>query len=114
MSRCVAGKDRTGVLAAILLALANTPPSLIAYDYALTRIGIEPSRELLTQMLRMWNKDWTEDTPGMKEFSQVKGEFIVGLLERVEEKYGSVEGFVVGELGLSGEDVERVRAVLRA
>lgn len=31
---CVAGKDRTGVLAALLLALADVVPEAIAYDYA--------------------------------------------------------------------------------
>jgi protein-tyrosine phosphatase len=31
---CVAGKDRTGVLAALLLALADVLPEAIAYDYA--------------------------------------------------------------------------------
>ena len=31
---CVAGKDRTGVIAALLLALADVVPDAIAYDYA--------------------------------------------------------------------------------
>lgn len=31
---CVAGKDRTGVIAALLLALADVVPEAIAYDYA--------------------------------------------------------------------------------
>jgi len=31
---CVAGKDRTGVLAALLLAVADVVPEAIAYDYA--------------------------------------------------------------------------------
>jgi protein-tyrosine phosphatase len=31
---CVAGKDRTGVIAALLLALADVVPESIAYDYA--------------------------------------------------------------------------------
>jgi protein-tyrosine phosphatase len=33
---CVSGKDRTGVVAAVLLALADVVPEAIAYDYALT------------------------------------------------------------------------------
>jgi protein-tyrosine phosphatase len=31
---CVAGKDRTGLIAALLLALADVEPDAIAYDYA--------------------------------------------------------------------------------
>ena len=33
---CVAGKDRTGLIAALLLALADVEPQAIAYDYAVS------------------------------------------------------------------------------
>ncbi|WP_425295575.1 tyrosine-protein phosphatase, partial [Nocardia abscessus] len=33
---CAAGKDRTGVLAAVLLDAVGVPPEAIAVDYALT------------------------------------------------------------------------------
>ena len=46
---CTAGKDRTGVLAALVQSLAGTPVSDIAHDYALTRVGIEPAKDLLKQ-----------------------------------------------------------------
>jgi hypothetical protein len=45
------------VLSVLILSLAGAPRSLIAYDYALTRIGAEPSREMLLQTLKLWNKD---------------------------------------------------------
>ncbi|CAO2658668.1 Nn.00g063910.m01.CDS01 [Neocucurbitaria sp. VM-36] len=110
---CTAGKDRTGVLAALLLSLAGASRDLIAYDYALTRVGVEPSRELLVQMLRLWNKEWTADTPGMHEFTQVKGDFILGLLDAVELKYGGMEGYVIEVLGFGVEDLGAVKSVLR-
>ena len=47
----VAGKDRTGVTAAVVLALAGMPHEYIAREYALTRIGMEPAREFLTSKL---------------------------------------------------------------
>ena len=47
----VAGKDRTGVAATLVLALARLPSDYISREYALTRIGIEPVRELLTSKL---------------------------------------------------------------
>lgn len=48
---CAAGKDRTGVTAAIILALAGLPKDYITREYALTRIGVEPVRDLLTMKL---------------------------------------------------------------
>jgi protein tyrosine/serine phosphatase len=107
-----AGKDRTGVLAALLLSLAGASKEVIAHDYVLTRIGVEPSRDMLLQMLKLWNKEWTAETPGMQEFVQVRGEFILAFLEQVEERFGGVEGWVRNVLGFGEEDVERVRGVL--
>lgn len=76
-------------------------------------MGVEPSRDVLFQMLRLWNKEWTAETPGMREFTQVKGEFVLGFLEAVEERCGSVEGYVVDMLGFSRRDVGVIRGVLR-
>ncbi|KAF2690790.1 hypothetical protein K458DRAFT_355046 [Lentithecium fluviatile CBS 122367] len=109
---CTAGKDRTGVLAAIFLSLAGASDETIAFDYALTRVGIEPAREFLLGMLKVWNTEWTTETPGMAEFSSVKGDFILGMMEMMESKYGGVEGYVRG-LGFGEEDLRKIRAVLR-
>jgi protein tyrosine/serine phosphatase len=107
-----AGKDRTGVLAAIFLALAGAPTEVIAYDYALSRIGIEPGREMLTQIMMSFNSAWSGDTPGIYEFSQIKAEFMEGMLEMMEEKYGGVEGYVRG-LGFGDEELKEIRGVLK-
>ncbi|OAL48638.1 hypothetical protein IQ07DRAFT_82691 [Pyrenochaeta sp. DS3sAY3a] len=110
---CTAGKDRTGVLAALLLSLAGASRDVVAFDYALTRVGVEPGREVLLQMLRLWNEEWSAETEGMSEFVQVKGEFVLALLERVDEVYGGVEGYVRDVLGFGEEDVRIVKSVLR-
>ncbi|KAF2165584.1 hypothetical protein M409DRAFT_55486 [Zasmidium cellare ATCC 36951] len=44
---CTGGKDRSGIAVALLLSIANVPRQYIAHDFALTRIEIEPVRELL-------------------------------------------------------------------
>ncbi|KAF2117525.1 protein-tyrosine phosphatase-like protein [Lophiotrema nucula] len=110
---CTAGKDRTGVLAAVILGLAGVPKDVIADDYVLSRLGIEPSREVLLAMLKVWDKGWTAETPGMAEFAQVKAEFMLATLEMVDEKYGGMEGYVKRELGFSDEDVEKIKKNLR-
>ncbi|KAF2184319.1 hypothetical protein K469DRAFT_666745 [Zopfia rhizophila CBS 207.26] len=111
---CTAGKDRTGVLAAVILGLAGTPNNIIAHNYALTRLAIEPHREALTATLRMWHKDWSYDTPGMKEFSEVKASFMLGALGMVKQKYGGMEGYVKNRLGFSEEEVQKIKKVLKS
>jgi protein-tyrosine phosphatase len=46
---CAAGKDRTGVLAMLLLAVAGVPDEIIGQDYALTAAGME--------RMMQWYKD---------------------------------------------------------
>lgn len=57
-----AGKDRTGIAIALILALAGVPQEAIVHDYTLTRIGIEPVRELLQVKLMGGNGevDWED------------------------------------------------------
>ena len=45
------GKDRSGVAVMLILGLAGVPPEVISREYALTRIGVEPARRLLTEKL---------------------------------------------------------------
>ncbi|KAF2035522.1 hypothetical protein EK21DRAFT_84573 [Setomelanomma holmii] len=107
------GKDRTGVLSALLLSLAGASRELIAYDYTLTRIGVEPRREVLLQMLKLWNKEWTNETPGIREFVQVKGEYILAFLDAVAERYGGVRGYVRDVLVFEEDEVVAMELVLR-
>ncbi|KAF2262271.1 hypothetical protein CC78DRAFT_498673, partial [Lojkania enalia] len=110
---CTAGKDRTGVLAAVILGLVGSPKEAIAHDYALTRVGIEPAKELLLVMLKAWNKEWSMETPGMAEFSQIKASFMLRTLQMVADVYGGMEGYVKGVLGFSDEDIVNIRGKLR-
>jgi protein tyrosine/serine phosphatase len=100
------------VLAAVLHALAGTPSDIIAQDYALTRVGIEPHREALTQMLRLWGESYDFDTPGVKELAEIKGDFILVVLQTLETKYGGVEGYVK-DLGFEDDELQKIRKVLK-
>jgi hypothetical protein len=48
---CTAGKDRTGVICAIILSLCGVPDDVIAWEYSLTELGLEVKRGELTEML---------------------------------------------------------------
>lgn len=51
------GKDRTDVLATLILRLAGASYQAIVDDYALTRIGVEPAREMMGAMLKLHGGD---------------------------------------------------------
>jgi protein tyrosine/serine phosphatase len=111
---CTAGKDRTGTLAALIQAVAGVPDNEIANDYALSRIGMEPQKEFLSGLVKLWLPDWNDETPGARDFSNVRTEYMLQFLEDARSKYGggSVTGeswarqYAGNELGFSREQIE--------
>jgi protein tyrosine/serine phosphatase len=119
---CTAGKDRTGTLAALILSLVGVPDKDIAFDYSLSRIGIEPQKEFLTAFIRKWKPEWTEDTPGLREFSNVRKEYMLHFLQEARTVYGGdagdeqgtwAERYARSELGFSQAEIETLRNNLR-
>jgi protein tyrosine/serine phosphatase len=108
-----AGKDRTGVLASIILSLAGASDAAIAKDYALTRIGIEPVKEFLLQFFTKSNPQWTEETPGVREFFAIKESYMLAFLDAVRKEYGGMEEYVKSRLEFSEEDIEKIRYKLK-
>ncbi|KAH6681782.1 tyrosine phosphatase family-domain-containing protein [Halenospora varia] len=123
---CTAGKDRTGLIAAMILALTGASKEDIARDYALTRIGIEPFREyLLRALLSQMGKSLEEgaiEEPGMQELSGTKGDNILAVLDWMDEKWGQdandlapqksypgVVGYMITKLDFPPEEIGRIR-----
>lgn len=95
---CIAGKDRTGLVIAVTLALLGVPDEVIAADYGLTDHGQRRYRE--------WaEKNRTTVFIGFPAPAQAMLDTLAGLRER----FGSVEHYakVIGF-----EDVEKLRDAL--
>lgn len=109
-SLAVGGKDRTGVLTALVLRIAGCSPALIARDYTLTRIGMEPARDTVL-------KDFLSDKygdlkmrKGLAGMCSVNFETMIRFLEVLEGSYErGAEGYVKDVLGFSDEDLEKIR-----
>ncbi|KAK5091360.1 hypothetical protein LTR05_001543 [Lithohypha guttulata] len=110
---CTAGKDRTGVLAALILSVADADLETINRDYALTRIGIEPVRELLTAKLTAGNLNTKLNSPRMREYAKLPLDCWDVVFTELGKRYGDVKGYIKQELGLSGEEMNTIVANLR-
>jgi protein-tyrosine phosphatase len=90
---CASGKDRTGLLAALVLALLDVPVETIAADFALT--------ELATPRLR---ERWLADHPGQElrwpGYGRAPAELILTVLAELEAEHGSVHRYATERLGL--------------
>lgn len=97
---CVAGRDRTGLVSALVLSVAGVPPEEIASDYAL-------SRERLQPLYDEWIAAADEPERARLERENVSApETILRVLEQVDAEEYLRDG------GLAAEDVEAIRTRL--
>jgi protein-tyrosine phosphatase len=104
---CAGGKDRTGLVAAMLLDLAGVPAEEIAADYALSEERLRPRHdrwlaEAATEAERAYIRRITVTPPGT----------LVGVLRELDRRYGGVRDFLRGG-GASDDDLDAVVARLR-
>jgi len=105
---CTAGKDRTGIIAAIILKLAGARDRDIAEDYALTRVGREPIRELIMSRLSKEPLFASNNEAALNMFTS-QPEVMLAFLNLLQEKYGGVEQYLKHYAQLSDEDVVIIR-----
>jgi len=106
---CTAGKDRTGLLAALLLKLAGVGEQTIAEDYALTRIGREPAREKI--MARLLEEPlFASNNEAVLNMFSCRPDTMLAFLSLLNEKYGGVEGYLKGVAHLTDEDISIIRS----
>jgi protein-tyrosine phosphatase len=104
---CAAGKDRTGVISAIVLGLLGVPDEVIVADYAATRENLDAIVDRLNAlegyrtMLAALPPDTMHANP----------ETIVEFLERLRVRFGSVEDYALAS-GVAAPAIERLRARL--
>ncbi len=101
---CHAGKDRTGVVAALLLALAGVPADTIAEDYALSDGLLQPL--YATTPLSGGPASIKRDTVA-QQLSSPSG-VMLATLTHLDTMYGSVRAYLEAQ-GASTRDMERIK-----
>ena len=105
---CAGGKDRTGLISALLLAIAGVSQETIAEDYALTarylwdRVVDDPLPFEDVASLKTWEGYQRLFCPP---------EVMPKTLQHLEAEYGGVEEYI-RVVGLSPKQIEQLRAAL--
>jgi protein-tyrosine phosphatase len=99
---CAAGKDRTGIIAAILLAVADVEPDEIAEDYAISTDYIRDT------YLAMHPPEVHE---AVLEDVRCPPEQIYNMLAHLDERYGGTVSYL-RRIGLGNAQVEKIKARL--
>lgn len=101
---CAAGKDRTGVLSAILLSLLGVDDELIIADYALSQDNMDQIIDRLDS-LRGYDDVWNELPP---ETLHARPETMRGLIRQMNERWGGVAGYVK-TIGIEDHELAQLR-----
>jgi len=107
---CTAGKDRTGLIAALVLGLAGVPEDTIVEDYALSsRYLVGPFLEETRQRALRRGYTWEQYEPLVR----CPPEFMYATLQHLKERYGSIEAYA-RTIGLGPEQITRFQNLLLA
>jgi protein-tyrosine phosphatase len=94
---CTAGKDRTGIGAALLLYALGVPYETIMKDYTASNEYRKESNETMVEQMVQYkhiNKQVAEDVVS------VKPEYLNATFAAIRKQYGSIDNFLQGPLGL--------------
>jgi len=102
---CTQGKDRTGLIIALVLLLLKVPVPAISHDYVMSEGELESERE--SRLVEIKSIGLTED------FAGCPGDWIDKMEGHLNEKYGGVREYC-RSIGFSEADEESLLAILRA
>lgn len=101
---CSAGKDRTGMTAALILMGLGVPEKTIIQDYLLTNelyhFGLSKKLPSDSEMLKLVNK--MNVTTG-------EGDAVKGITRTIEEGFGGFENYFIKILGFTKKDLKEFR-----
>lgn len=105
---CTAGKDRTGLIVALLLGLLGVPADTIATDYALS------AQYLVGQYLEEARRRAEANGYSWEAYqlqSVCRPEYMFETLQHLDRRYGSIEAYV-RTTGLSEAEITHLREAL--
>jgi len=102
---CTAGKDRTGVLAALVLGQLGVPEEAIAEDYALTELAVDGTRA----WLQVNDPDVMGALPAWAW--RAPATTMLAFLEQVRAEHGSIPG-LLAHLGVSQATLDALEDTL--
>ena len=105
---CTAGKDRTGIVIALVLSAIGASDVVVAADYALSSLYLDPTRIAVIGRL---HAEFDVDDQVTAALMASPPELILRVLDRARRQAGSIAGYLTSH-GVADEDLTRLRAAL--
>lgn len=105
---CTQGKDRTGLAAAYLLSALGVDRDTVIKDFDATNAIYAKHVKRISRRIRFWGgKD--EEIETVKAFIGANTENFIKALDLIDLRYGSMRDYLRGPLGLSENDIQRLK-----
>ncbi|MBC1546837.1 tyrosine-protein phosphatase [Listeria sp. FSL L7-1435] len=102
---CTAGKDRTGVLGALLLTLLDVPEKTIFDDYAITnRYQDDILREMGGIVALFSNGSEKIDLETFRPMAEARPEYLEIAFDEMKKQYGSVANYLEKGIGITAAE----------
>jgi protein-tyrosine phosphatase len=106
---CSAGKDRTGIAAALLLTALGVPRETVIQDYLLTNRYLDSKPVLAQQSKSGANAAWAQLSPSvMAAFMAADRSYIEAALQALDKHPGGARGYFHDEMKLSDADIAKL------
>ena len=105
---CTAGKDRTGVVAALLLTFLGVDRATVIHDYLLTNKNVKV-KATLAYIGLLLTKGNHRLAHKIKHYFMAEPDYIKAAMNQLEKDFGSLENFFDQKLGFSAEEKEKIK-----
>jgi protein-tyrosine phosphatase len=103
---CTAGKDRTGIGAALLLYVLGVPYETITSDYTATNYYRQAEN---ARMVRGMVQGMHISEPVAGALMAARREYLETTFDAIRQRYGSIEQFLKGPVGLDDEKINTLK-----
>lgn len=104
---CTAGKDRTGIVVALVLGMLDVPYETIVNDYMLSERRVAPLLAQLREqaIVNGWDTEWYE------RLLACNPEFMRDMLNHLDTRYGGIIPYL-NQVGVTTEQIRQLRQLM--
>ncbi|KAK2753552.1 hypothetical protein FQN54_007329 [Arachnomyces sp. PD_36] len=111
---CAMGKDRTGVIIALLLSLAGVPNDIIQDEFSLSEPHLEHLQPRIADIVRSIDPGEDNRFEIARLATECRKDVMGITLQLIEEKYGGIGQYAQDNCGLSSSDINLIKESLLA
>jgi protein-tyrosine phosphatase len=108
---CSVGKDRTGLMSALIQLFAGVPRSVVLEDYLISNSFIEERTKAMIRFLRFMSL-FRISSAQLKPMLEVRSVYLNEILDEILQTYGTVEEFFTKACGIEQSSIQKLRNLI--